>query len=352
MNRSKKKNLRWEPKSMVKTSSQRDASVIVKGMIEKVILDRLDVTHLLSNSNTFYIADLGCSVGPNCFISMENVIEAVKQKYQMSKTEAYKVPEFQVFFNDTSFNDFNTLFTSLPSQKQYFAGGVPGSFHSRLFPESSLHFIHSAYALHWLSEIPKEVAESNSAAWNKGRIHYAGANEQVGKAYSAQFEKDFEIFLNARAKELVVGGMMTLLVWAVADGISLSAFPAGFLFNFLGSSLMDMAKEGLVSEDMVDSFNLPIYTARPSEIGELVERNGSFTIERIEMAPVGGTEVSAHSCLLHLRAAFEGWFSKHLGSEVVDELFARTNDKGREFSSQIESTLKETTQMFIALVRK
>ncbi|KAJ8900258.1 hypothetical protein K2173_024898 [Erythroxylum novogranatense] len=337
---------------VLNSTMQRDGSVNVKGMIEKVILDRLDVTHLLSNSNTFYVADLGCSVGPNCFISMQNVIEAVKRKYQMSKTEAYKVPEFQVFFNDTSCNDFNTLFTSLPSQKQYFAAGVPGSFHGRLFPESSLHFIHSAHALHWLSEIPKEVVDSNSAAWNKGRIHYAGANEQVGKAYSAQFAKDFEVFMNARAKELVVGGMMTLLVFGIADGISLSAFPAGFLFNFLGWSLMDMAKEGLVSEDMVDSFNLPIYTPCPKEIGELVGRNGSFSIERIEITPFGWTELSAHSCVLHLRAAFEGLSSKHFGSEVVDEWFARTDEKGREFSSQFESALKEATQIFIALIRK
>ncbi|KAK7849230.1 putative s-adenosylmethionine-dependent methyltransferase [Quercus suber] len=56
-----------------------------------------------------------------------------------------------VFFNDQFSNDFNTLFISLPPNRQYFAAGVPGSFYGRLFPKASLHFIHSSYALQWLS---------------------------------------------------------------------------------------------------------------------------------------------------------------------------------------------------------
>ncbi|XP_069153311.1 S-adenosyl-L-methionine:benzoic acid/salicylic acid carboxyl methyltransferase 3-like isoform X2 [Solanum lycopersicum] len=31
--------------------------------------------------------------------------------------------------------------------------GVAGSFYTRLFPSNSLHFVHSSYSLHWLSQI-------------------------------------------------------------------------------------------------------------------------------------------------------------------------------------------------------
>ncbi|GAY67528.1 hypothetical protein CUMW_257220 [Citrus unshiu] len=33
--------------------------------------------------------------------------------------------------------------------------------------------------------------------------------KEVAKAYSTQFKKDIESFLNARAQELVVGGLMS-----------------------------------------------------------------------------------------------------------------------------------------------
>ena len=89
------------------------------------------------------------------------------------------MPEFQVFFNDHTSNDFNTLFTSLPPERPYFATGVPGSFHGRLFPNSSLDFVHSSYALQILSKVPKELLNKNSAAWNKGRVHYASAPDEV-----------------------------------------------------------------------------------------------------------------------------------------------------------------------------
>jgi len=74
-------------------------------------------------------------------------------------------PEYKIFFNDVSGNDFNNIFKSLDNFKEklqdeiktkmgpcYFFG-VPGSFYSRVFPDQSLHFIHSSYSLHWLSKV-------------------------------------------------------------------------------------------------------------------------------------------------------------------------------------------------------
>ena len=87
------------------------------------------------------------------------------------------------------------------------------------------------------------MLDKNSPAWNKGRIHYTNAAEDVGSAYAAQFAKDMEIFLDARAKELVVGGMMVLIMPSIPDGIPNSCVPSGVMFDLLGSSLMDMAKE-------------------------------------------------------------------------------------------------------------
>ncbi|KAM3327780.1 hypothetical protein P3S68_033829 [Capsicum galapagoense] len=199
-----------------------------KEMVRDAIIEKLDIKIMLSSSNTLHIADLGCSVGPNTFIAMQHVVQVLKDKYRDN------ILEFQIFFNDHVTNDFNALFRSLPIDRSYYAYGAPGSFHGRLFPSRSIHFAHSSYAIHWLSKCPEELLDENSPAWNKGMIHYIGSsNVEVLNAYVSQFEKDMEMLLNARAEEIVEGGMMVLI----------SPFTNNSLTEFFGSSLMDLVNE-------------------------------------------------------------------------------------------------------------
>ncbi|KAI3940186.1 hypothetical protein MKW92_019683 [Papaver armeniacum] len=190
-------------------------------MIKEAIAKEFNVENQLMNNpnTTFRIADLGCSVGSNSLVS------------------------FQVYFNDIASNDFNTLFASIPLEKRYFAAGVPGSFYGRLFPRASLHFVNSSTALQWLSRVPKGPAgDINSSAWNKGRIHYSSAPDEVFQAYSAQYVMDMEAFLLARGHEIVCGGLMFILVPAIADETLISQTSPGLLLDVLGSCLMELAK--------------------------------------------------------------------------------------------------------------
>lgn len=212
-------------------------------MIDETITEKLEIQPFLSASKAFCIADMGCSVGPNTFYSVQNILDAVEKKFISEGFAPDQIPQFQVFFNDLPFNDFNTLFKSLHPEKRYFSAGVPGSFHGRLFPDSSLHFVHSSYSLQWLSEVPPEVLDKDSPAWNQGRIHYTNAPEVVVEAFAAQFAKDLGMFLEAREKELVEGSMMVLILPSSPDGIPFSDVPTGVLFNHLGSCLVDLAKE-------------------------------------------------------------------------------------------------------------
>ncbi|XP_010096749.2 probable S-adenosylmethionine-dependent methyltransferase At5g38780 [Morus notabilis] len=131
--------------------------------------------------------------------------------------------------------------------------------------QSSLHFIHSSYSLHWLSKVPNEVRDRNSPAWNKGRLHYTNASNHVKEAYASQYANDTTSFLRARAEELVAGGLMALLVPAVPDILLPSDTTNGTEKDLLGSCFMDMTKMGLVREEEVDNFNLPMYYTSPSD---------------------------------------------------------------------------------------
>ncbi|KAL4637967.1 hypothetical protein ACB092_03G117000 [Castanea dentata] len=262
---------------------QRAATNVVKAKIDDVIAEKLDVKKNSSTSeSTFRLADLGCSVGPNTFITMQNIIDVVQQKYQSQGLDSH-MPEFQVFFNDHASNDFNTLFASLPP-RSYFATGLP-----------------------------EELLNKNSAAWNKGRVHYASAPDEVAQAYTDQFAKDITTFLDCRAKELVIGGLMVLIMPGIPNGIHRSSAPTGMIFDFLGLCLMDMAKE----------------VASPKEMTQQVETNGCFNIERMEVTQPG-TRVngfSGQALIKHLRAGME------------------------ESSNLLESKYNEGTQLFMVLKR-
>lgn len=196
----------------------------------------------MSTSNTIRIADLGCATGPNTFNAMQDLIDAIVQKYK-SLCPTSPLPEFQVYFNDQASNDFNSLFSALPAERQYFAVGVPGSFHDRLFPESSLHFVYTSYSLQWLSALPEELSDKNSPVCNKGRVHYTNAPNEVLNAYSTQFAMDMENFLNARAKEVVPGGMMVMIFAGIPKGKPYSEIPTGIMYDFISRILMNMVTE-------------------------------------------------------------------------------------------------------------
>ncbi|KAG2701609.1 hypothetical protein I3760_06G053300 [Carya illinoinensis] len=258
-----------------KRQRNRLSANVEKRKIDEEIAEKLDVLNFLSNSKTIRIADLGFATGPNTINAMQDLIEAIVHK-------------------------------------QYFAVGVPGCFHNRLFPESSLHFVYTCYALQWLSTLPEELSDKNSPICNKGRVHYTNAPHEVLNAYSTQFAMDVENFLNARAKELVPGVMMVTILSGIPTGMPYFEVPSGIMFDFISSILMNMETEGLINEDEVDSFNIPFYVVSPEEMTGLVEQNGYFSIERMKLTNpatwLGSSPIDIQAWMTHVRAAMEGIF--------------------------------------------
>ncbi|XP_062091810.1 loganic acid O-methyltransferase-like [Humulus lupulus] len=330
---------------------QRNGIEACKEIITKAISAKLDM-ETLTSSKIFKIADLGCSVGPNTLIAVENIIEALELKFnsqQKGSTCCDLLPEFQVFFNDQATNDFNQLFISLPPKTKYFAAGVPGSFHGRLFPEASLHFVHSSYALHWLSEVPPQVLDKSSPAWNKGRIHYSNSNSEVVKAFRAQYAKDLDNFLNVRAQEIVHGGLLALIVSGRTNGTPHSQTYINKAYELLESSIIDMAKKGKISKEKVDSFNTPVYFGSLEEMEEVVKHNEFFSIEVMEDLPCEKQPPKLLS--MTYRAGLEGIIKDHFGDDVdIEEMFDLLLYKKLEESSSIIESC-DFVSLFVLLKR-
>ncbi|CAN1236757.1 Salicylate carboxymethyltransferase [Linum grandiflorum] len=277
------------------------------------------------------IADLGCASGPNTFFT---VSEFVKSVVRISRNLGRELPEeFQVFLNDLPGNDFNSIFTSLPKFKKelmvadelsIFINAAPGSFYERLFPTRSLHFVHSSYGLHWLSQVPDGLVEQN-----KGNISYGSSSPRgVFDLYSEQFRKDFSEFLRCRALELVSGGKM-----------------------------------GLIDKERLESFNIPAFLASPVEVEAEIKKQGSFTIDCLEDKErswdpyEGETDLpktlkdSGSNVAKCIRAVVEPLLASHLDLEtqVVDEAFRRY---GVIVSERIASGYKpKYAQLIVSLTK-
>nr|XP_015882823.2 loganic acid O-methyltransferase-like [Ziziphus jujuba var. spinosa] len=210
--------------------------------------------------------------------------------------------------------------------------GMPGSFHGCLFPDGFLHFVHSSFSLQILSRVPNEVVDKSSPARNKGRIQYANSLDEVFRAYEAQYEKDMERFLNARVQEIVHGGLMALILPCCLNGKSHSEAFVNMTIDLLGSSLVDMARKGMLSEEKVDSFNIPTFNASLGQVEAIVKRNGCFRIEILKSLPQEKPQPKVLSSTM--RACIEGMIKQHFGYEILDEMFDLLSKKFEEpFSS-------------------
>ena len=131
-----------------------------------LLKETLDGVHLSSMDVPFVVVDLGCSCGSNTIYIVDVIIKHIIKRFEALAVDP---PEFTAFFSDLPGNDFNTLFQLLPplasygssmeeclaadNHRSYFAAGVPGSFYRRLFPARSIDVFHSAFSLHWLSQV-------------------------------------------------------------------------------------------------------------------------------------------------------------------------------------------------------
>ncbi|RVW89195.1 putative S-adenosylmethionine-dependent methyltransferase [Vitis vinifera] len=297
---------------------QRQCANASKSMIEEAIAEKLDVQAL--STKTFCLADLGCSVGPNTFVDIQHIVGAVERRYLALGLKSH-IPEFQVFFNDHAANDFNTLFASLPTERRYFACGVP------------------------------DTGQKLSPAWNEG-FHHTGAPYEVAHAYAAQFDKDTRNFLNARAKELVVGGIMVLIMSTLPDGTSPYRSPPRASYDILESCLMET---GIISEAQADSFNHPLYRPSLEQLTALVERNGCFSIERMELTnPASKLDgpMSGHAYTMHVRATIEGLVAKHFRSDLLINSSISSSRKLKIYVTAVGIGPKEEIQRFVVLKRK
>ncbi|XP_074313363.1 S-adenosyl-L-methionine:benzoic acid/salicylic acid carboxyl methyltransferase 3-like [Silene latifolia] len=290
----------------------------------------------------FMMADMGCSSGPNAFLLVSRIIDIIDEASWGINRQC---PQFGVFLNDLPGNDFNGLFNQLSSFEKdleegkgrsfgpCFVSGVAKSFYGRVFPDKFLHFVHSSYSLHWLSQVPRGLVNENGEALNKGNICVAKTSPpEVHKAYYEQFKRDFTLFLRSRSREMVFGGRMVLIYL----GCSNSNEPDS-LMELLGSTLHDMVLEGAIEPEKLEEFNMPFYNPTVEEVRQLVEAETSFALDKLETITIGWSmdtsqdlETRAKFAAKSLRVVTEALLETRFSHAVMDDLFLRFEARIKE----------------------
>ncbi|KAI3968510.1 hypothetical protein MKX01_007820, partial [Papaver californicum] len=233
----------------------------------------------------------------------------------------------------------------------YFVAGMPGTFYGRLFPSNTVHFVHSSYSLHWLSQVPTGTES------NKGNVYIAESSPpSVIEAYLKQFKKDFIAFLKYRSEELIKGGRMVLTL--LCRG---SSDPSGKLLGLLSMALKDMVLEGVVEEQKLDKWNFPIYFPSLEEVKAIIQNEGSFWVNQLETfqtnwdgsdSSEGGSMTdtlrSSHLIANNIRSVSESLLTSHFGEEIIDEVFVRFREKVEEYAVK-EKT--EYTNLVISVTK-
>ncbi|GMH17489.1 hypothetical protein Nepgr_019330 [Nepenthes gracilis] len=328
---------------------QKRALSLEKSFVEEALLDYLGGKDF---PEKMVIADLGCSMGPNALTPTKEIIDVVRDQ---CRKLGRRSPEFMVYLNDLPGNDFNNIFTSLQpdfyskmrEEEQCCVAGVPGSFHGRLFLSKSLHFVHSSASLHWLSQVPSGLDAKSGAMLNKGNIYISKTSSKaVVDAYKQQFHKDFSLFLESRAKEVIPRGHM-VLSFNGRESIDPIVEECCYPGELIAQSLMSMVSKGIIQEEKVDCFNMPYYTASIQEVKTIVEDEGSFIINRLEAMDlywdIDGSCEGENALLSRgervsrmLRSLLESTLSFHFGMELMDELFGRLSDIISNYLSNIK----------------
>ncbi|GJN00084.1 hypothetical protein PR202_ga17239 [Eleusine coracana subsp. coracana] len=295
-------------------------------VIDEAVTDLLNSTKSLSR---VAIADLGCSSGPNATALISGAVNAI---FQHCAHHEQVPPELCVFLNDLPDNDFNNVAKSLVAFQEsdqhighVTVGIVPGSFYKRLFTRSSLNLIFSSNSIHWLSEAPEDLRIHGIPMYDGDNDLRQARRPLVLEAYARQFKKNFKLFLNLRAQELVARGKMVISVPGTCAGDDTCQSNLQWeAWDAVASILNDMATSGVIDREKLDSFYLPMHAPSARELREIIEEEGSFKINKmlVQGRNMEKSSINPKTMALMTRAVFEPMIVQHFGKsdQIMEEL--------------------------------
>ena len=125
------------------------------------------------------------------------------------------------------------------------------SFYKQILPTGTLHLGFSANAMHWLSHKPGDLTE---------HVHAVGASGAELAAFADQGRRDWETILLQRARELVPGGRLVLVIFCKDEAGRYIGNTGGInMYDTLNVLWRRFVAEGVICGEEYVRFTLPHY---------------------------------------------------------------------------------------------
>lgn len=111
----------------------------------------------------------------------------------------------------------------------------------------------------------------------------------------------------------------------------------------------------MLSQDKVDTLNVPHVYPSVKQMRRATEKNGCFEIVEMEIRNARSNQeapIDIESAVMHLRALAESTMANHLGSHIVEELFNRAVEKKTLFSQMLYSAGIQIGSQLFALLKR
>lgn len=222
------------------------------------------------------IADYGASEGHNSLAPMATAIAALRQRAGAGRA-------ISVVHTDVPESDFSGLFRTLatdPDSYQrndrcIFASAIGRSFYEQILPSDSVTLGWSSWAVQWLSRAPAPIPDHVQVAYSRDPATRA--------AFARQAAADWRTFLEARGREIRVGGRLVVMTMAIDDAGEFGYRP---LLDAIQGSLAELVKEGFLGADELHRMVIPTVARSRADFTAPFDRDGrlaDLTIEHIEL---------------------------------------------------------------------
>eukprot|EP01102_Stenamoeba_stenopodia_P005934 TRINITY_DN16641_c0_g1_i1.p1 TRINITY_DN16641_c0_g1~~TRINITY_DN16641_c0_g1_i1.p1 ORF type:complete len:398 (+),score=90.10 TRINITY_DN16641_c0_g1_i1:2-1195(+) len=234
---------------------------------------------LPADRKPFVIADYGAADGGTSRMFMRNAIETIRARISDSR---YPI---SIFYEDVPNNDFSALFGLMHSQEEphrslspyhlnenVFIFGAGTTFYQQVLPDETVHFGFSATAMHWLSRLPTTLTDEIHSVALSNNSTNSDANSKQRELFAAQAKKDWETILLHRARELVDGGKLLIVMFSIdAQGRYLGHNPEvcrADMFSTLNNIWRQLRDENVISKEEYEKITFPQYYRTRAELLE------------------------------------------------------------------------------------
>ena len=243
------------------SGAQNYGSHLLSQMIAKCAPEISSICKKECMTKSLNAVEFGCATGTSSLLPIDAIRKAVGP-----------TTDVNIVMNDLPLNDWGelskTISTNCPPQVSFDISSQ-SMYDDIVAPTQSVDLAYSCFAQHWLSGgVPCHLPAETGAIWGNQMSSVPGGTD-IQRIWAESSRKDWERFLELRANEVRIGGIVVLLIQsAFLDGTLNEGFA-----HVCQVAKKQCLEEGIFTKDEAERMCMPEYMKTAFEILQPLQRN-------------------------------------------------------------------------------